>query len=370
MAGSGRILSIDVMRGLTLALMIVVNMSLSDTISYSQLNHAAWNGLTLTDLVFPTFLFVVGTSLSMTLPRLAAAGNAALLGKVLRRTALIFLCGYLLYWFPFFKFDAARHVTAFPISETRVLGVLQRIALGYGIAALLVHFGGRRAALWYCAIALPLYACLLGCFGDMTMLGNAVLRLDLKLFGAAHLYHGEGVAFDPEGLLSTLPAVVNVLAGYFAGEYLVRKERTGPAVAALALAGGACVLLALAWSPWLPFNKKLWTSSYALCAIGIDLYVLALLTQWFDVQGRRGGSYFFEVLGRNTLFIYLLSEVGNGVMWLAQVHGTSLMVWLYEQVFRPLAGVHNGALLYALAYLGCCWLGGWLLDRKQVYIRL
>jgi predicted acyltransferase len=363
-------LSIDVMRGLTLALMIVVNMSLGDTISYSQLNHAAWNGLTLTDLVFPTFMFVVGTAMSITLPRLAAPGDATFVRKVLRRTALIFLCGYLLYWFPFFRFDAAGHVIAFPIGETRILGVLQRIALGYGIAALLVHFGGRRAALWYCAIALPLYAWLLGAFGDMTLLGNAVLRLDLKLFGAAHLYHGEGVAFDPEGLLSTLPAVANVLAGWLAGDWLARRGRTGEAVAALALAGGALIVFALAWSNWLPFNKKLWTSSYTLCAIGIDLYVLALLTQWLDVRGRRGGTYFFEVLGRNTLFIYLLSEVGNGVMWLTQVQGTSLMMWLYEQVFRPLAGMHLGALLYALAYLAFCWSIGWLLDRRKIYIRI
>jgi predicted acyltransferase len=138
----------------------------------------------------------------------------------------------------------------------------------------------------------------------------------------------------------------------------------------LALAGGALIVLALAWSNWLPFNKKLWTSSYTLCAIGIDLYVLALLTQWLDVRGQRGGTYFFEVLGRNTLFIYLLSEVGNGVMWLTQVQGTSLMMWLYEQVFRPLAGMHFGALLYALAYLAFCWSIGWLLDRRKIYIRI
>jgi predicted acyltransferase len=369
MTGKGRTLSIDIMRGLTLALMIIVNMSLGES-SYSQLNHAAWNGLTLTDLVFPTFMFVVGTAMSITLPRLAAGGDAPVVRKVLKRTALIFLCGYLLYWFPFFKFDAARHVASFPVAETRILGVLQRIALGYGIAALLVHFGGRRAALWYCGIALPLYAWLLHAFGDLTMAGNAVLRLDLQLFGAAHLYHGEGMAFDPEGLLSTIPAVCNVLAGWLAGDWLERRGRNGGSVAALALAGGALVVAALAWSHWLPFNKKLWTPPYTLCVVGIDLYVLALLTQWFDVQGHRGGTYFFEVLGRNTLFIYLLSEVGNGVMWLAQVRGTSLMMWLYEQVFRPLAGVQPGALLYAVAYLGFCWSVGWLLDRRKIYIRL
>jgi len=369
MAGRDRVLSMDVMRGLTLALMIVVNMSLGEH-SYGQLNHAAWNGLTLTDLVFPTFMFVVGTALAINLPRYQQAGEGAFLGKVLRRTALIFLCGYLLYWFPFFHADSGGHLAVNPISGTRILGVLQRIALGYGCAALLLHYGGRRIAAGFGIAALLVYWLLLARFGDYTLPGNAVLRLDLFLFGADHLYHGEGVAFDPEGLLSTLPAIASTLAGYFACDFLQQRGRTERSVALLALAGGACVLLGLFWSQWLPINKKLWTGSYVLVAAGIDLYVLAALTQWFDVAGRRTGSYFFEVLGRNTLFIYLLSEVGNGVLWLVTVHGTPLLTWLYEQLFRPLAGERFGAFVYALAYLGACWLAGWWLDRRRIYIRL
>jgi len=369
MAVNERILSIDVMRGLTLALMIVVNMSLGEH-SYDQLNHAAWHGLTLTDLVFPTFMFVVGTALAINLPRYERAGEGAFLGKVIRRTALIFLCGYLLYWFPFFHADAGGHLALNPVSGTRILGVLQRIALGYGCAALLIHYGGRRIAAGFGIAALLAYWLLLAQFGDYTLPGNAVLRLDQFLFGPDHLYHGEGVAFDPEGLLSTLPAIANTLAGYFACDFLQRRGRTERSVALLALAGGACVLLGLFWSQWLPINKKLWTGSYVLVAVGIDLYVLAALTQWYDVAARRSGSYFFEVLGRNTLFIYLLSEVGNGVMWLVTVHGTPLLTWLYDDVFRPLGGERLGAFVYALAYLGACWLAGWWLDRRRIYIRL
>ena len=144
-----RFLAIDVLRGLTLALMIVVNLQNGEDKSYAQLVHAAWDGLTLTDLVFPTFMFVVGTTLSFTLEKYELLGEAAVLRKVLTRTALIFLCGYLLYWFPFLGFDTTGHVVPAPISETRILGVLQRIALGYGIAALIVHYGGRAGAIGF-----------------------------------------------------------------------------------------------------------------------------------------------------------------------------------------------------------------------------
>src|SRR5580700_8296860 len=140
---TNRFRAIDVLRGLTLALMIVVNMQIGEGKSYAPLLHAAWDGMTLTDLVFPTFMFVVGTTLSFTLEKYARLGDAAVLRKLATRTALIFLCGYLLYWFPFFSVDAAGHVGGAPIAHTRILGVLQRIAIGYGAAALIVHYGGR-----------------------------------------------------------------------------------------------------------------------------------------------------------------------------------------------------------------------------------
>src|SRR5579862_3542479 len=144
-----RVRAIDVLRGLTVALMIVVNMQVGPGKSYPPLLHAAWNGLTPTDLVFPTFMFVVGTALSFTLERYAALGEAAVLRKIATRTVLIFLCGFLLYWFPFFEFDASGHLILAPPGHTRILGVLQRIALGYGVGALIVYYGGRAAAIVY-----------------------------------------------------------------------------------------------------------------------------------------------------------------------------------------------------------------------------
>jgi predicted acyltransferase len=161
-----RFRALDVLRGLTLALMIVVNMQIGDGKSYAPLLHAGWDGLTLTDLVFPTFMFVVGTTLSFTLEKYEPRGDAAVLRKIATRTALIFLCGYLLYWFPFFRVDGIGHVVLAPIAHTRILGVLQRIALGYGAAALIVHYGGRAGAISFGVSALLGYWWVMHGFGD------------------------------------------------------------------------------------------------------------------------------------------------------------------------------------------------------------
>lgn len=365
-----RSLAIDVLRGLTVALMIVVNMSVDDNVVYSQLAHAKWLGLTLTDLVFPTFLFVMGTALSLNYEKYSTLGNSAVLRKILTRTALIFLCGYLLYWFPFFQIDSTGHVSLLPVAQTRVLGVLQRIALCYGAAALLLHYGGRRAAIVFSVVALLGYWALLYAFGDYSLTGNAGLRLDRWVLGEAHMYHGEGIAFDPEGILSTLPAIVNVLAGYFAGRALRDRGPNYETLTRLLLTGGLCIVVALLWDNVFPISKKMWTSSYALCTIGIDLYVISMLVYLIEIRGTGRWTHFFEVFGKNTLFIYLLSEVGNAVMGSAQFGDQSLFTWLYQHVFKPWAGAKNGALLYAVAYMLCCWGVAYAMDRRRLYIKL
>ena len=367
-ADQNRSRAIDVMRGLTLALMIVVNMSIDD-VSYGPLQHARWHGLTLTDTVFPTFLFVVGAALSYAFGKYQRQGEVAVLGKIARRVGLIFLCGYLLYWFPFFGADAAGQFGVLPISHTRVLGVLQRIALCYGLAALIVHYGERRGAVLFSIAALLAYWWLLHTFGDYSLIGNAVLQVDLRVLGPDHMYHGEGIAFDPEGILSTLPAIVNVLAGYLAGRFIQQQGHGYSTIAKLTLAGVIAVIAALVWNEAFPINKKLWTSSYVLCTVGIDLIVLAFLVWAIDLLKFDSWAGFFEILGRNTLFIYLLSEVGNSLMWIVHVHGQAAFAWAYEHLFRSWAGAQNGALLYALSYMLCCWAVAWELDRRRIYIR-
>ncbi len=365
-----RFAAMDVLRGLTIALMIVVNMQVGPGKSYAPLLHAAWNGLTPTDVVFPTFMFVVGTALSFTLDKYAALGEAAVLRKIATRTALIFLAGYLLYWFPFFTCDTNGNIVLAPLGHTRILGVLQRIALGYGAAALIVYYGGRAVAVAFSVVALLGYWWLMHAFGDYSLAGSAEIKLDKLILGEAHMYHGEGVAFDPEGILSTLPAIVNVLGGYLVGR-LIRDRGTGRStIVTLVLVGTVCIALALWWNTVFPINKKIWTSSFVLCTVGIDLGVLALLIYAVPHAQERRWRHFFEVFGRNALVVYLLSEVGQKVLDRIHIGQQSLFSWLYAVGFAPWAGDKPGALLYAVVYMLGCWTVAYAMDRKGSYIRL
>lgn len=365
-ASLSRNLPVDVFRGLTLALMIVVNTPGSWGAIYAPLQHASWHGYTLTDLVFPSFLFVVGAALRLTMKKLAAQDTPRFLATVCKRSVLIFLCGYLLSWFPFVGADGGW----IGIETTRVMGVLQRIALCYLAAALIVRAGGVRAALVFSALALPAYWWILLQFGDLSLAGNAVRRLDLAVLGAGHLYTGDGIPFDPEGILSTLPAIVNVLGGFLALAWLEHRGRTPAALAALAGVGVVCLLLAHGWDAAFPINKKLWTSSYVLCSVGWDLLLLALLVWAIDLRGMRRGLDFFVVFGKNTLFIYLLSGAAVEVLVRVTVGGAPLYGWLHQHLFLSWASPQLASLAFALAYMLACWLVALAMDRRGIYVRL
>lgn len=220
-----RYLSLDVLRGLTVTLMIIVNTPGNGATTFSPLHHASWHGFTPTDWVFPTFMFVVGNAMSFSLVKYEPLGNAVFLKKIFKRTFLIFLLGYLMYWFPFVEPSETQGWALMPISHTRILGVLQRIALGYCFASLILHYWKERGALVFSVIALVGYWLVMAAFGDYTMEGNAGLKLDKLILGESHMYHGEGIAFEPEGILSTLPSIVNVILGYFAGRLIQQKRK-------------------------------------------------------------------------------------------------------------------------------------------------
>jgi len=230
MTATKRFLALDVFRGMTICLMIIVNTPGND-MSFAPLHHAKWHGFTPTDLVFPSFLFAVGNAMSFVMPKWAGMSQSLILTKIFKRTSLIFLLGFLMYWFPFVRFDDNHHLVLSPLSDTRILGVLQRIALCYGIGSLMIYFLKPRLALITGIVFLFLYWGLSVWFGEasdpFSITGNAGLKLDLWLFGESHLYHGEGFAFDPEGLLSTLPAIGNVLAGFTVGSYIQKKGKNG-----------------------------------------------------------------------------------------------------------------------------------------------
>jgi predicted acyltransferase len=372
---SSRSLSLDIFRGMTICFMIIVNTPGSDTFTFSPLRHAHWNGCTPTDLVFPSFLFAVGNAMSFARKKFATMSNGAILGKIFKRTLLIFLLGFLLYWFPFFQSQNG-HLHLSPISHTRILGVLQRIALCYFFASLLIQYLSTRAVLFISAILLIGYWLILLAAGvpgadPFGMTTNAGYRLDVLIMGQDHMYHGEGVAFDPEGILSTLPAIVNVVAGYFCGVFVQQKGKSYEGLTKMLLTGSALMAVAVGWDLLLPINKKLWTSSYVLYTVGIDLIFLSFLIYVIEFRQKKAWSSFFNVFGKNPLFIYLLSELMVIVLVIIP-HGPSgnLFEWINSSFYQKVLPGAVGSLCFALSYMLVCWLVGYVLDRKKIYIRV
>jgi predicted acyltransferase len=369
-----RFVALDVFRGLTICLMIIVNTPGDSSTTFSPLLHANWNGFTPTDLVFPSFLFAVGNAMSFTMKKWADLPQSHVLWKILKRTFIIFLLGYLMYWFPFVKWNDSNELVGAPFGETRVFGVLQRIALCYGIGSLMVYYLKPKTAVILCFIFFFLYWILLYAFGDpadpLSMQGNAVLRLDRWLLPDSHLYHGEGVAFEPEGLLSTLPAIGNVVGGYVVGQYIQKKGSTYEGLAILLLSGAGLLFLAYCWNLGFPINKKLWTSSFVLHTVGLDCIIIAVIIYVTQFLNKTKWTYFFEVFGRNPLFIYLLSEVGAILLYFIRVDPkTSLFRWIYLNVFSHLGG-YLGSLLFAISFMLLCWLAGYFLDKRKIYVRV
>ncbi|NID12393.1 acyltransferase family protein [Fibrivirga algicola] len=373
-----RFLSLDVFRGLTVCFMIVVNTPGAGATPFAPLNHAEWHGFTPTDLVFPSFLFAVGNAMSFAMKKYSALGTSAVLGKVAKRTALIFLLGYLMYWFPFFRLGESGELLSFPISETRIWGVLQRIGVCYGLASLMVYFFSTRTVFWLSISLLVGYWFMLLGWGDpadpLSLLGNAVRRIDRFLIGDAHLYHGNGgVAFDPEGLLSTLPAIVNVIIGYYAGTFVQRVGKNYESVAKLLLAGALLLFVSLCWDMVFSINKKLWTSSFVLLTTGLDLTILATLIYSIEISNWNRGNWtqFFVIPGKNPLFIYLLSEVLVIIGYMIPAgNGESVISWIGIHLFQSIAPGPLGSLLFALAFMLLCWSVGWALDRRRIYVRV
>lgn len=371
-----RFLALDVFRGMTICFMIIVNTSPDGDHTFAPLLHAKWHGFTPTDLVFPSFLFAVGNAMSFVMPKWEAASTSFVLTKIFKRTLLIFLLGYLMYWFPFVRLDEKTgEYFWLPFDKTRVFGVLQRIALAYCFASLMLYFLKFRTTVIITAAILILYYPVMYFFGDapdpLSLQGNAVVKLDLLLVGPDHLYHGNGgVPFDPEGFLSTFPAIGNVVAGFWVGRYLKEKGGTYESLTKLMLAGFTLLVLAHFWNYSFPINKKLWTSSFVLHTVGLDCLILAAIVYIADIQQKTSWTPFFQVFGKNPLFIYMLSELLVFVWNTFRLpSGKTVFHWLYENIFIH-ATPYVGSLLQAIAYMLLCWVIGWWMDKKKIYVKV
>ena len=355
-----RFLALDVFRGMTVCFMIIVNTPGDKINRFAQLVHADWHGFTPADWVFPSFLFAVGNALAFVMPKFLNTPPQYFLQKVIKRSAIIFLLGFLMYWFPFMKWDQAGQLVLKPFSDTRLMGVLQRIAIAYLAGSLIVYFvDAKRIIGVSVAILLGYWAILMG-LGDaidpLSLQGNAVYKLDHFLFGDNHLYKVNGtIPFDPEGLLSTLPAIVNVLAGYLAGQFIMKSGKTYEGLAKLLLVGFILILIAEAWNWVFPINKRLWTSSFVLYTVGLDLGILATIIYLIDFKNIKTGVNFFTVFGKNALFIYLLSEILAISLKFSRVScEQSYFKWTYHVLCEPIGG-KIGSLVFAIGFMLVCW---------------
>ena len=379
MVKPGRLLSLDLLRGLTIGFMILVNNNGSEAAAYWPLKHAAWNGFTPTDLVFPTFLFLVGIStVFSTASRLAqGATKQSLFLHTVRRTILLFLLGLLVNSFP-----------QFHLHTLRIYGVLPRIAVCYFIVATLYLISsGWKDKILLLVAALAGYWILMRFvpvpgYGvpthDVPLLdhdGNLVAWLDRQIFSASHLYEKTR---DPEGLISTLPALGTALIGMLTGLWLRTKRTLGQKARGIALAGLSGVILGALWNEWFPINKKLWTSSYVLFAAGLSLLLLALSIWIVDVRGTEGKSgqrswwsTSLLVFGTNAIAAYVFSELLAAT--LGSIHvapGVNLAQWIYRGIHSVVPDAAFASLLYSLGFVLFCWVVIYVLYRRRIFIKI
>lgn len=380
-----RFYSLDVFRGATVCLMILVNNPGSWGSIYDPLEHAPWHGLTPTDLVFPFFLFAVGNAMAFVMPKLEAGGDALFWKKIIKRSILIFAIGLFLAWWPFVKWVDGNLVFkpwAYIDSKgnpqgVRILGVLPRIAICYFFAAVIVYYLKLRKAIFVGMLMLLLYWALCLLLGDKSdpysMAGWFGNDIDKKILGAAHMYKGEGMLFDPEGLMSTIPAIVQVIFGYMVGDYIIKKGKTYEMVTGLFVAGTGLLLAGFCWDIVFPINKKIWTSSYVVYTTGLAMITIATMIYMIEFKNIRGGlAKFFDVFGKNALFVFALSAfLPKGLSLIRLGEGVNPWNWLYKKVLIHTPGVkENGSLLYAICVILFMWAICYWMDKKKIYVKV
>lgn len=378
MKPSERLLSLDVFRGITIMGMILVNNPGTWNAIYPQLEHAKWNGCTFTDLIFPFFLFIVGVAISYSLTKRKEQGGSmkALYLNILRRTVILFVLGLILAGFPFGL--AFGH--EFSWSTLRIPGVLQRIAIVYMVSAFLFLLTSTKFQYWFTGFILVLYAAIMS-FIPVPGIGPANFEpttnlsawLDRLVLGS-HIWSGSKY-WDPEGILSTIPAIGSAMIGIFTGNLLRSQKDQTTKTVYLYIASSLLMLAGWIWSFWFPLNKNIWTSSYVLWTAGLALNFLAFCYWFVDVKKITWWIKPFQVYGMNAITVFFLSGIVGRIMYMVKWTDASgnivtIKSYLFDNYFLSWLDPINASLAWAIVYI-LVWLGlMWILYAKKIFIKV
>jgi len=384
---SQRLLALDILRGITIAGMILVNNPGTWGSIYAPLDHAEWIGLTPTDLVFPFFMFIMGISTYISLRKYNFEFSHSAALKILKRTLVIFAIGLGIGWLSLsfrtynsliaenlpFGERLLQSVTNF--AHIRILGVMQRLALCYGATALIAILIKHKYIPVIVLVTLFLYFLLLITGNGFEQSEQNIISVfDQVILGVDHMYKDAGLAIDPEGLLSTIPSICHVLIGFWCGELLMSVKDNGERIQRLFLVGTVLTFSGLLLSYGCPISKKIWSPTFVLTTCGLASSFLGLLIWIIDIKGYKKWSRFFESFGVNPLFIYVMGAVlsifTGSILFYFDGKMISLKLYLYKYILQPLLGDYPGSLTFALLFVGVNWVIGYVLYKKKIYIKI
>lgn len=384
---SNRLLALDVLRGITIAGMIMVNNPGSWSYIYTPLEHASWIGLTPTDLVFPFFMFIMGISTFISLRKYNFEFSHSTVLKILKRTLVIFAIGLGIAWLSLFfrtwngsaeanlSFGERLWGAVWNFEHIRILGVMQRLALCYGATSLIAIFMKHKHIPALVIGTLFAYFLIL-VFGrgfEQSEL-NVVSVVDQAVLGVNHMYKDAGLAIDPEGLLSTIPSICHVLIGFYCGKLLMGVKDNGERIQRLFLVGVILTFSGFLLSYGCPISKKLWSPTFVLVTCGLASSFLGLLIWVIDIKGHKVWCRFFEAFGVNPLFMYVAGALLTIFMsgFLFDYSGTMVGVkeYTYNALLQPFFGDTLGSFVFAILFVGINWLIGYRLYKKKIYIKI
>jgi len=380
-----RLLALDVLRGITIAGMIMVNDPGSWNSVYAPLKHASWNGLTPTDLVFPFFMFIMGISTYISLKKYNFEFTRPTLWKIVKRTCVIFAIGLGIAWFSLFcrtwnlpenanlSFWPRLGQSVWTFDHIRILGVMQRLALSYGFAAVIVLFVKHKYIPYLIGTLLVGYLLVLIFGNGYEYNETSILSIvDRAILGLNHMYKDNGI--DPEGILSTIPSIAHVLLGFCCGKWLMSEIDIREKMLRLFLLGTILTFSGFLLSYGCPINKKIWSPTFVLVTCGLGSSFLALLIWIIDVKGYKKWSRYFEAFGVNPLFMYVVAAILS--ILLSYIHFTykdavvSLDEFAYNALLQPVFGDYFGSLVFALLFVSLVWVSGYFLYKKKIYIKI